>query len=356
MNDVVWKRTVGLGLFGGVLLLWWVGCACASGPAIDRGQAPASGSVDLARHTMTPDGRERLWLIHTPPQFDAAKTWPVVLVFHGGGGNAEQAREHYQLNAAADRYGFIAVYPEGISKRAMGRRFATWNVGHCCGHAYDEQVDDVAFVKLLRTELIASWGADPARIYATGISNGGMMSTRLACELGDQIAAVAPVASPGYVEDCKPTRAVPTLFVHGKQDPCALYEGGASCGGCWQRAMDDMLGTDSGAQGKFACTSAVEQAQFWRAKAKCSDSVVTTYNQGDVVCTEHRDCDASEFSVGLCTLENGGHHWPGATLGCNPERKFCQSYLKATGPLLPHFSANEMIWQFFTRHRLDRAM
>ena len=127
------------------------------------------------------------------------------------------------MDALADREGFLAVYPDGTGRRKT--RLLTWNAGTCCGSAMSENVDDVGFIAALLDDLAAKIPIDPKRVFATGHSNGAMMAYRLAAELPDRIAAIAPVAG-AMVFTGAPKKPVPVLHIHSVDDPRALYAGG----------------------------------------------------------------------------------------------------------------------------------
>ena len=138
------------------------------------------------------DGRTRTYLLHIPPQYDDSKSLPLIIVLHGGGGNSENMMKKTGFNNLSDENGFIVVYPDGIGR--FKNRLLTWNAGHCCGYALDNNVDDVGFIRTLIEKLQENFNIDLKRIYLTGHSNGGMMTYRLGAELSDILAAVAPVA------------------------------------------------------------------------------------------------------------------------------------------------------------------
>ena len=133
---------------------------------------------------MTVDRRERIYLVHVPKSYDDAKPTPVVLAFHGGGSNAEQMVRFCGLNGKADEAGFIVVYPNGTG---LFPRTLTWNGGNCCGYAMRNKVDDVAFVRALLDDLAKVARIDNKRVYATGMSNGAIISYRSASELSDRL-------------------------------------------------------------------------------------------------------------------------------------------------------------------------
>lgn len=184
---------------------------------------PAHASADppSGDHTFTlttPDGRERSYVVHVPPSYDPATPASVVLTLHGGGGDAEATQTMTGMSATADAHGFLAVYPEGIGPLTKdGHTLGTWNAGRCCGAAMEEGVDDVAYLSQLIDALEHDFNVDPRRIYATGISNGSQMSFRLACELSNRIAAVAPTGSQPALDDCHPSRPVPVWYFHGRR-------------------------------------------------------------------------------------------------------------------------------------------
>ena len=173
--------------------------------------------------TLTVEKRERTYLVHVPKSYDDTKPTPVVLAFHGGGSHAEQMVRLCGLNEKADKEGFIAVYPSGTGRLP---RMLTWNGGNCCGYAMQNKVDDVAFVRALLDELTKIATIDQKRIYATGMSNGAIISYRLASELSDRIAAIAPVAGPMGTETCSPKRPVSVMHFHGTDDEFAAFKGG----------------------------------------------------------------------------------------------------------------------------------
>ena len=159
------------------------------------------------------DGRERTYLVDLPPRYDGRRALPLVLVFHGGGGNARQVRQQTGMSELARREGFIAVYPNGSGR--LDGRILTWNAGTCCGYARQQRIDEVAFVRALLDSLQATLRIDPARVYATGMSNGGMMAHLVGCSLGGRIAAIGVVAGELTVPECRPPRPVAVVLIHG---------------------------------------------------------------------------------------------------------------------------------------------
>jgi len=157
-------------------------------------------------------GLERTARVHVPARVRPARPAPLLLVLHGAGGTGPDFERYTGFSELADREGFVAVYPSAVN------RF--WTIGAGGGP------DDVRFLTELLDRLQGELCVDPARVFVTGLSNGGGMSARLACALGDRIAAAAPVAGAyGDLPPCEPARPVSVLEMHGDADPVVPYEG-----------------------------------------------------------------------------------------------------------------------------------
>lgn len=288
----------------------------AAQPALCAG---AEGRDTL--HSLRHDGRARTYLVHLPPDFDRAKSRPVVLVFHGGGGHGGQMAQMTGFSAKADREGFIAVYPNGTGR--WQNRFLTWNAGNCCAYAYENRVDDVGFVRALIAQLKKDFPVDPRRVYVTGISNGGMMSYRLACELSDLVAAAGPVAGAQNIE-CRPSRPVSLVVLHGTADLHVRYGGGPPL-----RMAD--------ARNPRVDRPVAEAVAFWVRHNGCSETPVKE-KRGKVAIESYGGC-AAGTAVTLYTLLDEGHTWPGgkkwAFWADEPSREI---------------SATDAIWEFFRAH------
>jgi polyhydroxybutyrate depolymerase len=271
------------------------------------------------------DQRTRTYLIHVPPSYDGTKAVPVVLAFHGGGSNAQQMVSFCGLNDKADQEGFLVVYPNGTGRLA---RMLTWNAGNCCGYAQAQNVDDVAFVRALLDDLAKIAKIDAKRIYATGISNGGMMAYRLASELSDRIAAIAPVGGPMGTETCRPSRPVSVMHFHGTADQFAPFKGGQ---GEKSVSRINFYSVEHSIRCWVKTNGCKEESLTVREPDKVDDGthvVRKTYGGGR---------DGSE--VVLVSIEGGGHTWPGR-----------ESRLKFLGKSTGNISANDIMWQFFQKH------
>jgi polyhydroxybutyrate depolymerase len=170
---------------------------------------------------LTVDDREGTYLIHIPTNYDHDQPTPVVLILHGAATNATITVSLTGMSQKSDEAGFIAVYPNGTGLGPL----LTWNAGGRKGKLPEESADDVKYVGLLLDDLAKVANIDSQRVYATGMSNGGMMCYRLAAEMSDRTAAIAPVAGTVTTDESKPKRPVPVMHFHGKADDIVPYDG-----------------------------------------------------------------------------------------------------------------------------------
>lgn len=185
---------------------------------------PAAADRATQAHTIEVGGLTRTYLLHVPPTLPAGPA-PLVLVFHGGGGNGPGTERLTRFSELADRERLLVAYPEGVGRNWYdGREFASGS------RAHRERIDDVGFVAAMLDAIARAHAVDPRRIYATGISNGAVFSHYLAAHLSPRIAAIAPVV--GGIADppdawLRPERPVSVLILQGTTDPLVPYRGGA---------------------------------------------------------------------------------------------------------------------------------
>lgn len=232
------------------------------------------------------DGRDRSYLFVSP---GASTPRPLVLVLHGGIGNANRTMNITGWNDEAERRGWIVAYPNGTGRN---ERFLTWNAGECCGSAMKEQVDDVAFIRAVIRDVSSRVPVDRERIYVTGMSNGAMLSYKLACEMSDTIAAIAPVAAGMNYAGCRPADPVSVLHIHGTNDQNAPYHGGVG-----KKALEKAP--------KHPIPDVIAE---WRRLDGCGRATESRITQ-DASISRTACRDGTEVS--LITIEGGGHAWPG---------------------------------------------
>jgi polyhydroxybutyrate depolymerase len=287
-------------------LLWSLTAAVAACGALLALAARTQQPPAIAAEPCSPAPGDRMLgtaLLHVPKHAKAPPA--LVLAFHGAGGDGPGMAGYSGLSQTADRYGFAVLYPTAGSARHF------WSLNASM------KPDDVASIKALLPQAMAAACADPARIYATGVSNGGGFAARLGCELAGTIAAVAPVAG-GYraLDDCPDGRRTSVLEIHGTSDHVVPYAG----------KPPDYKGAVSG----FLAG--------WVRRDGCDAKATHTRPEKGVVRFTHAGC-ASGLAVEHLRLTGTDHGWPGAS---PPFPRHNPSQIEA----------NEEVWRFFAKHRL----
>lgn len=270
--------------------------------------------VGSSSQTISVGGKQRTFHVYRPASLPQSRPVPLVVMLHGGFGRGLQAERTYGWDAEADRSHFVVVYPDGLNH--------AWSVGAgCCGAPGRDNVNDVAFITATVERLRQQLSIDQRQIYATGISNGGMLAYRLACD-SDLFAAIGP-DSATLLGSCDNPKPVSVIHIHGTADHSVPYQGGPGRGvahidGPPIPAVHDM----------------------WRAIDDCGPSSVTT---SGAVTTSVASCPGGH-TVELITIAGAGHQWPGA-----PSRPRIQALLH-TDPPSTALDATSTIWQFFADH------
>ncbi len=225
-----------------------------------------------------------------------------------------------KFSELADEKGFIAAYPNGTGK--LEDKVLTWNGGTCCGYAVTNQIDDVGFIRALIAEVQSKYKIDSKRIYATGMSNGGIFSYRLACDTSDIFAAIAPVSGTQNTIPCNPVQPVSVIHFHGTADEHVPYNGGAE-----DQSLVDV---------NFV--SVKDSIDFWFSEDQCQQ-IPQTETFADIQHDMYSNC-ANGTAVELYTIIDGKHAWPG---GGGP------AWVRGDQPTQT-ISATKIIWEFFTEH------
>jgi polyhydroxybutyrate depolymerase len=291
-----------------VLAVWLVGCGVHQVQAAARDQ---SGTFQFG-------GLSRTYRVHVPPGPPVG----LVLNLHGGGATGVGQQGLTDFDAVADATKLVVVYPDGYDK--------SWDDGRAASPAARHRVDDLGFLVALVGRLANDFGVAPGHVFATGMSNGGFMSNRLACDRADVFAAIAPVSGTlGAGVACKPSRPVSVLAIHGTDDPLVPFNGG------------DVHGR-GGISHSISATSMVDK---WRSIDGCRGypSTQELPDVGDGTSVHRFDASpcADSTEVIFYKIDNGGHTWPGA-----------KQYLPRAiiGATTRAFDASEVIAQFFLTH------
>lgn len=267
------------------------------------------------------DGLYRTFLLHLPSGYTDVQPLPLIVAMHGGFGSAINLQNQSGLSIKADQEQFIVVYPEGYRGGFLNIR--TWNAGWCCGASSDQQIDDVGFVDTLLDILTARYAIDPNRIYATGMSNGGFMAYRLACELSHRIAAIAPVACSMSLTSCDPERPVPVIHFHSFLDSSVPYQGGIGDGvsNHYNPPLDSI-------------------GKVWAEKNNCRNMEEMLTDNDQYTQIQWTQCDC-QSEINQYLTRDGGHSWPGGqqTIIGDPVSQF--------------IDANDLMWTFFQKHSLE---
>lgn len=251
------------------------------------------------------DGLDRSYRLYVPTSYNSDTPTPLTLNWHGLTSNSGQQEAYTGTSIGEDR-GYILAFPMGVGN--------AFNGGGCCGQFANppHSEDDVGFARAIVDEIASHFCVDRRRIYSTGVSNGGYMTERLACNASDLFAAVAPVAALGYpIPECEPSRPVPLLAFNGTEDPLVSYD------------------------------RSTQSAQVWAARNGCQPEPVRAERDGDY-CERWQSCTDGAV-VEHCSMVGMQHCWPSDTLD------IVIPGICSTGGLGP-IDANNDMYDFFAAH------
>ena len=273
---------------------------------------------------------QRKYIVHMPPQYNGEKPVPAVLVLHGGIGTAEKTQRFTEMNKISDQNGFLVIYPQAFKELKSGYIWADGR-GTQADH---EGIDDVDFINKLLDTLIVKFNLDTSKIYVCGFSNGGFMTMRLACEIGERFAAVAGLGcsmDTALYNHCNPSKPLPVIFVNGTADPFVPFDGGIM-----NPNVHPIVAPDSA-------------VQFWVTNNHCESSAPMV-NLPDSVADDNSKVQKFSYTDCTCNADvtfykiiNGGHTWPGVE---NSRLEF------RLGETNEDIHASRVLWNFFKQHSL----
>ena len=308
-------------LLGSILIMFF-SCNKEDSPTTPTDESSMQNSLSL-----TVEGNIRSFIVYLPKGYNNAGKMPMIFAIHGGSGTPEGMIKIANFKAIADRDKVVLVYPSGIQNNWNDGRPTTPN---------QLGINDVSFFNQMCDYMINNYSVDGTKIYATGISNGGFMSSRLGCELSNRIAAIAVVAATmeatTIAPSCNPGRPVPVIYIHGTTDPLVPFTGGQMTAG----------GTAGG-----SILSHFQALDKWATINSCNSIPTVTdlpdvANDGTTIKQRVYSGGINGSEVVSYVISNGGHTWPQG-----------YQYLNEAiiGKTSQNINACEVIWTFFQRFK-----
>ena len=284
-------------------------------------------SASLQQKELDHNGMKRSYYLYQEKNNNTKSNMPLLIVLHGGGKSDGRSVDKYLgFTTIASQDDAVIVYPNGINGH--------WNDGR--GITYrgknNPEIDDVGFINQLIDTLIKQYKVDPQQVFISGISNGGMMSFRLACELSEKITAIAPIAAnmpKNILSTCQPKDHLSVLLMNGTKDPIVPWQGGSVH--LFRKTMGTVLSTK-------------QSIDFWLARNQCQPKAKTIKlpnkvkkDGSRVELSQYSSCKNNK-QVYLYSIIGGGHTLPGSKI---PERKFL------SGRKNLDIDGAQVIWDFF---------
>jgi polyhydroxybutyrate depolymerase len=299
---------------------------------------PSSGcssshpEVTLAKQTIMVDGMARWYLISTPPPSASQHPLPLVIDLHGLDEGAQLEALTTQFSPLGQADGFITVFPQGTKDPVQ------WDTDTGPGNY------DIDFLSQMLDQIETAECVDETRIYATGLSDGAIMTSLLACEMSNRIAAFAPVSGVQLPPHCEATRPVPILAFHGTADPILLFNGGIGTA-----VLSHAIGKTGGPAPSIKVPPAKlngpgypATVAAWAKRDGCGAVPVNTLIEPHVLQRVYR-CPPG-VAVEFYIILGGGHAWPGS--------QFSEKIASITGPTTFEINATTTIWAFFKRFQI----
>ena len=304
-----------------ILRLFYAACLLLGLAAL----TPAARAAPCATNCLTPGdytivtvsgGLPRRYLVHVPASYSGNDAVPLLLDLHGFTSHAADERRYSGQLAQSDKRGFIAVWPDGIA--------LSWNAYGCCAVGDAVGADDVGFLRSVIVALKARANVDAARVFVTGISNGGGLAQRMACESADLVRAVVSVSFPLNTDRCRPAKPIGVTEIAGTADTTIAYGGSTPP---LAGLPNDLAGVPLGVQG------ARQSLASWKRIDDCSDDLTRRQINDFVRSEEYRSCNGG-VRAGLVTVTGGKHVLYGGYVG-----------LGYDGSYFPPIDVAEYIWE-----------
>ena len=285
---------------------------------------PTGASGEQLQYSLEHDGSTRSYQVFVPSSYAEDSSLPVLFALHGRNSSGQRMADLTSFNLRAEAHGFIAVYPDGLSRQ--------WNYLHGA-HPQAGTPNDSEFLLKVKRDLQSRFSIDPARVYVTGISNGGFMTQRLACYAPDEFAGFASVAAGGFAEMpsvCQDGAPINMLIMHGTADSKIPWRG---------------IGIqDSQGNRQLVTLSIANTMKYWTVHNRCGPDVAdqAIVQGGNSPGTEVKIYTSSECanstSVVLYAVIGGGHNWPGVANFIPPD---------IAGNVNLDIHASDVVWEFF---------
>ena len=302
-----------------VLMTALVSCGTerSSGPRCSPELTIATGTTE---RQIESGADERSYLLHVPPSYDGRTRLPVIVLFHGLGGDAGDVLRSTRMDELADEEGAVIVAPQGSGI------IASWDFGSDS----DKPGADVAFAHDLLDEVKGTACVDPDRVFAAGFSNGSALALALACEDSTDFAAFAGVAAPFFAQRCRSAPPRSIIYFHGAADVVVPYSGSKT-----------IIGRLPGV---------IEAMTRWALHDECRRPARTSTVSEHVQLYRWTRC-AGSHDISAYVVAAGGHAWPGGIdLRTPADRGRADAEMLPRTGTTQEISATDLMWSFFARH------
>ena len=290
--------------------------------------------IGISEFALAAGGAEHDVRVYVPTTYDGSSELPLVMNFHGFGSDGDQQAAFTAYEELAEEEGFVVVHPTAVPSSTDEQGRNAWETLS----TDDPAKDDVAFANELLDLLIEEYCVDETRVYATGMSGGGLFTSQLVCEMADRLAAAVSVAGIHFPASCDPVEAVPFMVIHGTDDPTVPFDG-------------DLTGTrfetEPFAASLFSTPIPDQFGQF-AAVMGCDPDAQRLQISTDVFTTTYTGCD-DDVPLVFHEVVGGGHAWPSSPLA-EPDSPFVDQLTELQGYTTFDIDATADAWAFFEQH------